>query len=71
MLIYECEWVRMGVLVCRDNTIMLGNTRGIEYVSDLGVCMAGKFPGTSCDDMHDPKKLKTSNKHTAHGSRPA
>ena len=61
----------MGVLVCRDNTIMLGKTRGIEYVSDLGVYMVGKFPGTSCVDMYDPKKLKTSYKHTAHGSRPA
>jgi len=63
--------VRVGVLVCRDSTIMLRNTRGIEYVSELGVCMAGKFPGTSCADMYDPKKLKTGNNQTAHGSRPA
>ena len=61
----------MGVLMYRDNTIMLGKTRGIEYVSDLGVYMVGKFPETSCIDMHDPKKLKTSDKHTAHGPRRA
>ena len=39
--------MRMGVLVCRVNNIMHGKTRGDEYMSDLGVCMAGKFPGTS------------------------
>ena len=59
----------MGVMVFRDNTIMLGNARGIECVSDLGVYMDGKFPGTSCVDMHDPKKLKMNVKHTSHGPR--
>ena len=61
----------MGVLVCSNNKIRHGDTQENEYVSDLGMCMAGKFPGTSCVDMYDPKKRKTSNKHTAHGSRPA
>ena len=61
----------MDVLVCSNNKIRHGNTREDEYVSGLGVCMAGKFPGTSCVDMHDPKKRKMVNKHTTHVSRPA
>ena len=63
------EAVCMGVLVCRNNKAGMGIRGGDEYAYDLGVCMAGKFPDTSCFDMHDPKKRKTSNKHTEHGSR--
>ena len=55
-MIYEGVRVRMGALVCRNREISQGKTRGENMCVIWGVCMAGKFPDTSCSDMHDSKK---------------
>ena len=48
-----CVWAYRHVITREIGKM---NKGGGTHMCDLGVGVAGKFPGTSCFDMHDPKK---------------